>query len=494
MRSGKWRFKPSGKLPIFMRYIINSAFTKEIAKKSNIHHPMSNRTYVNHIMFWPAAEYNLFEDEIIGYLKADDGWYEKYCKRQLKMSEHLYNEGLRLKRVNWVKKSNKQIAKEIDKMVQKSRELACPWYAQYPLDEYFEEAIEKKLSEFLPTANPEFRKYVLTFSEAAAMTEVSEERLKLLKMVKTFIKDKEKFDNLSKKAEKKIKKHLEKFAYINCGLGTSQAYTREDVVKRLREIKDSTGADIKKIDKMIYNSAGEKIKEEYRLALKKLKPAADFKKLIEQARWHSYVRNRRVEAFFNVVYGIGLAQAEMARRFNFRPEWIMEISVPETLDVLLKNKPLPSDQKMFQRLKDYAMVVRDSVTSLITDPEEIERLKQVYVLEMEDKKELKGNVACLGGIIQGRAKICLDKSDIGKVERGDILVANFTTPDFVPAMEKAAAIVTDQGGLSSHAAIVSRELGVPCVIATKEGTRLIKNGDLLEVDAKSGIVKIIERV
>ena len=78
------------------------------------------------------------------------------------------------------------------------------------------------------------------------MTEVSEERLKLLKMVKTFIKDKEKFDNLSKKAEKKIKKHLEKFAYINCGLGTSQAYTREDVVKRLREIKDSTGADIKK--------------------------------------------------------------------------------------------------------------------------------------------------------------------------------------------------------------------------------------------------------
>ena len=61
-------------------------------------------------------------------------------------------------------------------------------------------------------------------------------------------------------------------------------------------------------------------------------------------------------------------------------------------------------------------------------------------------------------------------------------------------MEKAAAIVTDQGGLSSHAAIVSRELGVPCVIATKEGTRLIKNGDLLEVDAKSGIVKIIERV
>ena len=121
------------------------------------------------------------------------------------MSEHLYNEGLRLKRVNWVKKSNKQIAKEIDKMVQKSRELACPWYAQYPLDEYFEEAIVKKLSEFLPTANPEFRKYVLTFSEAAAMTEVSEERLKLLKMVKLSSKIRKSLIIFPKRRKRKLK-------------------------------------------------------------------------------------------------------------------------------------------------------------------------------------------------------------------------------------------------------------------------------------------------
>lgn len=493
MRSGKWRFKPSGKLPVFMRYIINSAFTKEIAKKSDIHHPMSNRVYVNHIMFWPAAEYDLFENEIIGHLKADDGWYEKYCKQQLKMSEHLYDEGLRLKRVDWIKKSNKQIAKEIEKMVRKSRDLACPWYAQYPLDEFFEEAIEKELPRCLPAADPNFRKCFLIFTDPAGMTEVSEERLKLLKMTQTLIKDGENFNHLSPKAEKNIKRHLRKFAYINCGLGTSPAYTREDIVKRLKEIKGSSGGDLKKIDRMVYDSSERKIADDFKWALKKVKPTTGFKKLIAKVRRHSYVRNRRVEAFFNVVYGIGLAQAELARRFNFKSEWMMEISIPETVDALLESKPLPNDKEMLQRLKDYAMVVKNSVTSLVTDPQEIERLKREYVLEMKDKKEFKGNVACLGGIIRGRAKICLDKSEISKVKRGDILVANFTTPDFVPAMEKAAAIVTDQGGLSSHAAIVSRELGVPCVIATKEGTRLIKDGDLLEVDAKSGIVKIIER-
>ena len=89
--------------------------------------------------------------------------------------------------------------------------------------------------------------------------------------------------------------------------------------------------------------------------------------------------------------------------------------------------------------------------------------------------------------------IIKDKNDFAKMKPGMILVSSFTTPDFVPAMEKAAAIVADQGGLSSHAAIVSRELGVPCVIATKNGTRIIHDGDLLEVDAQKGIVKIIER-
>ncbi len=85
------------------------------------------------------------------------------------------------------------------------------------------------------------------------------------------------------------------------------------------------------------------------------------------------------------------------------------------------------------------------------------------------------------------------KKEIGKVKKGDILVAQFTTPDFVPAMEKAAAIIADQGGVSSHAAIVSRELGVPCVIDTKNATRVIKDNDLIEVNAKTGLVKVLKR-
>ena len=170
----------------------------------------------------------------------------------------------------------------------------------------------------------------------------------------------------------------------------------------------------------------------------------------------------------------------------------MEISIQEMFGAL-DGMALPDDKEMARRVFNYAMLVRDSVTNLITDPAEIKKLEQEYFVDVTKVEEIHGKMACLGGMIKGRAKICLDKSEIGKVKRGDIMVVQFTTPDFVPAMEMAVAIIADQGGVSSHAAIVSRELGVPCVMATSNGTRIIHDGDLLEVNAQTGVVKILER-
>lgn len=95
------------------------------------------------------------------------------------------------------------------------------------------------------------------------------------------------------------------------------------------------------------------------------------------------------------------------------------------------------------------------------------------------------------GYAKGTAKIVLTPADAAKLEEGDILVAHETTPDVVPAMRRASAIVTDIGGLTSHAAIVSRELGKPCVIGTKIATKALKDGDQVEVDATQGIVRIL---
>ncbi|MBS4035806.1 MAG: hypothetical protein KGZ85_15185 [Ignavibacterium sp.] len=488
MRFKKWRIKPSGRLPIFLRFMINSSFDHRIASKAGFKNHIINRVYLNHMMYWPAKEYDAFEREVVGYLKKNDGWIEKYCQKQLKKAEHLYKLGLKFKKIDWVKKTNKEIEKTIRDLLKNYREIACPWYAQHPIDVYYESKIEEELLKYIKGDHPDFRKFVLIFTDPKEMTEVAEEKWKLMKIAKEFKKHREKLNNLSVWAKDVINKHLNRFAYINRGLATSRAYTSKDMIGRIKQ----AWQDKKTLEQLIYDSSPQKLREDYQWALKQIKPRADFKKIINQARLHSYVRNRRVESFFMADHGASFVYDEVAKRSKFNPDWIMEISAPEFFDAL-KGKPLPSKKEMQQRFKNYAMVVKNAVTKLVVNPKEIKKLENKYFVKVDEVKEIQGRMACLGGVIRGRAKICLDKDKIGKVKKGDILVAQFTTPDFVPAMERAAAIIADQGGLSSHAAIVSRELGVPCVIATENGTRIIKDNDLLEIDARIGLIKILKR-
>ncbi len=124
---------------------------------------------------------------------------------------------------------------------------------------------------------------------------------------------------------------------------------------------------------------------------------------------------------------------------------------------------------------------------LMLTGEDAQEIKK-YFKQSSDDKEIRGLVANKGRA-QGRVKIILTSKDISKVEPGDILVSTMTRPEMVPAMKQAAAIVTDEGGITSHAAIVSRELGIPCILATKHATKILKDGDQVEVNADQGTVK-----
>lgn len=106
-------------------------------------------------------------------------------------------------------------------------------------------------------------------------------------------------------------------------------------------------------------------------------------------------------------------------------------------------------------------------------------------------KQLKGIVACQGKV-RGKVKVILGKGDrIGKVSKGDILVTKMTSAKFVTILGKIKAIVTDDGGTLCHAAILSREFKIPCIVGTKVATRVFKDGDIVEVDANKGTIKKI---
>ena len=126
-----------------------------------------------------------------------------------------------------------------------------------------------------------------------------------------------------------------------------------------------------------------------------------------------------------------------------------------------------------------------------------ERLKQNPEVKargrQDDSSVPQGKILLQGapaspGMASGKVKIILDSKDAYKVSKGDILVARMTSPDFVPAMKRAVGIITDEGGATCHAAIVSRELGIPCVVGTMTATAMLKEGQEVTVDAFAGVV------
>jgi len=97
------------------------------------------------------------------------------------------------------------------------------------------------------------------------------------------------------------------------------------------------------------------------------------------------------------------------------------------------------------------------------------------------------------GKVSGRVRILLSRKDIGRFVKGEILVTISSNPEFMPAIKKSKAIIADEGGVACHASIISREFKIPCVIGTEIATHILKDGDLVEVYADKGIIKILKR-
>jgi len=147
------------------------------------------------------------------------------------------------------------------------------------------------------------------------------------------------------------------------------------------------------------------------------------------------------------------------------------------IEQFYENKPQDIEWAT-ERGKIYIVQSRD-VTTL--EKKEVQELGEVG-------RELVRGVGASPGIATGPAKVIKDLSELGRIEKGDILVTTMTSPDYVPAMEKSAAIVTNQGGSTCHAAIVSRELGIPCIVGTGNATENITEGSVVTVDAVNGVV------
>lgn len=234
------------------------------------------------------------------------------------------------------------------------------------------------------------------------------------------------------------------------------------------------------------NAAFEKRKREKQRLLQELKVDDKHARLFAVYAGFMLTKFYRRYAQIRALYEMRRVFQEIARRFGITLKQARFLLTPECEELLVKES---FDLKQLREREKFCVLYSEKGFDKIFLGEEARALA-ASTEEKHDAnvKELRGQCACVGSA-RGRVKIILSPADLPKMRQGDVLVAIATNPDVVPAMKKAAAIVTEQGGVTCHAAIVSRELGIPCVIGTKIATKVFKDGDEVEVDATRGVVR-----
>ncbi|MFH1159548.1 MAG: PEP-utilizing enzyme [bacterium] len=202
-----------------------------------------------------------------------------------------------------------------------------------------------------------------------------------------------------------------------------------------------------------------------------------------------WFRNYRTEKFFEALFFLEPLWKKLSLSYKLGEHDLFYYLLNE-VSILFTHGDRVAVEELETRKKGSALLLDDNKFFLLTG----DLLKQKEVAlqsaEEESSREIKGMIVCRGKV-RGKVTILHNDSELEKVNEGDILVTSMTTPDYIPAMRKAAAFVTDEGGVTCHAAIVARELKKPCIVGTKKATQLLKDGDLVEVDADMGYVRIL---
>lgn len=180
---------------------------------------------------------------------------------------------------------------------------------------------------------------------------------------------------------------------------------------------------------------------------------------------------------------------EAAHRLELTDREVYFMIQPEIVDAL--NGKTVSKEKLALRNKLWVQSNHSGKTEIYEGVEAEKLMEQFAVPKIGEKKDnLKGTPACRGKV-QGKAHVILLDKDFSEFKEGEILVSLQTMVHYLPIMKKSIAILTEFGGLTSHAAIVSRELKKPCVVGISGLIATVKTGDILEIDADKGIVKIL---
>jgi len=227
--------------------------------------------------------------------------------------------------------------------------------------------------------------------------------------------------------------------------------------------------------------------------IKKLNLPKFLRNLIEISETFTYWQDERKKYTFWATHYGSIFLAEIGKRFGYSLIEMKYMFFPEVLALVSKKGHLVSKKEAKARRAFSFFYHNGPYYDIVTGPMAHKVQKVIFGAGIEKNINDFRGLSASSGKVRGIVKIVKSAHEVGKINQGDILVAVMTRPDYIMGIKKAAAIVTNEGGVTCHAAIVARELGIPCVIATKIATEVLKDGDLVEVNGNHGVVTILKR-
>lgn len=395
--------------------------------------------------------------------------------------KRFYEECLKLKKIDLSKLTNEQLLGQYNALA----EIYLQKLNASGLIDGFalstDTLIASKIREFLEK-NCSEKKFVPVFEVLTASTFLSFLQLEELALLKTA----QEIKNNPARKEQKIREHADNYFWIQNNYVKDNVLGIDFFEKRFEEALALPSIE-ERIQKLESFSIENKRKKEELMV--ELGLPQEIRTLLKITDDFNYWQDERKKGTFWATHYFSLLLTEFAHRTGYSLEEL-KYCMPAEMESVLQKK---LSKKELQQRFSYCMVLLNTEGfDVITDIHRILELDSIGTGKLSKPEELRGFTACLG-TATGNVKIIESVEELHKIQEGDILVAVMTRPDYLPAMKKAAGFITDEGGITCHAAIVAREMQKPCIIGTKIATKILKDGDLVSVRANHGVVQVLQK-